>query len=99
MGKVSISSSRLGPYLNGAKLSIRLQQNSSVDVQEESWGKSDPWEDSVINLYQVNGSTISSERRDFETFFQSALYKLVPANDSLNYPLNNVTPEKSIAKF
>jgi hypothetical protein len=99
MGKVSFSSSRLGPHLDGAKLAIRLQQNGCVDVQEESWGKSDPWEDSVINLYQVNGPTISSERRDFETFFQSALYKLVPTNGTLNYPLKNVTPERSMAKF
>jgi len=99
MVKVSFSSSRLGPHLNGAKLAIRLQQNGRVDIQEESWGKGDPWEDSVINLYQVNGPTISSERRSPETFFPSALYKLVPADGTLNYPLKNVTPEKSTAKF
>jgi hypothetical protein len=99
MGKVSLSSSRLGPHLNGAKHAIRLQQNGCVDIQEESWSKSDPWEDSVINLYQVNGSTISPEPRSFETFFPSALFKLVPANGILNYPLKYVTPEKSMAKF
>jgi hypothetical protein len=86
MGKVSFSSGRLGPHLNGAKHAISLhrkQQDGCVDIQEESWSKSDRWEDSVINLYQVDGPTMPSEPRNVETFFPSALHKLVPVNGTL----------------
>lgn len=86
MDKVSFSSSHLGSHLIVAKHGIRLhtkQQSGYVDIQEESWGKSDPWDDSVINLYQVDGPTMPSEPRMVETFFPSALPKLVPVNSTL----------------
>jgi hypothetical protein len=80
------------------KHAIRLhgkQQDGCVDILDESWGKSDRWEDSVINLYQVDGPTIPPEPRNVETFFPSALHKLVPANGALQLSTQKMLLQKS----